>query len=185
MAPRSPSPFPVSSHYRSHQSQAQPAQPQSRGVPQGQAQPVPVHPEVYPPSSGATVSYGAPQARSQQRQVLMAGGAILALAALIMTPKLTSTPVPEAAPFTCLRQEQPQALVSRDQIKRLLETEPQTPKATVLEILNQPYCVLSAGQTEAGLPAEREAYPLEFDPQTWLVVLYAGDRYVGYDFRFR
>ncbi|OKH51195.1 hypothetical protein NIES30_00320 [Phormidium tenue NIES-30] len=115
----------------------------------------------------------------------MAGGSMLALAALLVSPNLDQAKVQEAEAFTCIRQEQPKALVSRDQIKKLLETELQAPKATVQEFLQMPYCVLSPGKTEAGLPADREAYPLEFDPQTWLVVLYEGDRYAGYDFRFR
>lgn len=110
---------------------------------------------------------------------------MLALAALLIFPNLNQDQAPEAEAFTCIRQEQPKSLVSRDQLKKLLETDLQAPKATVQGFLNAPYCVLSPGKTEAGLPAEREAYPLEFDPQTWLVVLYDGDRYVGYDFRFR
>jgi hypothetical protein len=110
---------------------------------------------------------------------------MLALAALVVTPKLNQTQVQEVEPFTCIKQEQAQALISRDQLRTLLATELQSPKATVQELLKQPYCVLSPGTTEAGQPADREAYPLEFDPQTWLVVLYEGDRYAGYDFRFR
>jgi hypothetical protein len=115
----------------------------------------------------------------------MAGGSVLALAALVITPKLNQAQMQEVEPFTCIKQEQTQALVSRDQLKKLLETDFQSPKATVQALLKQPYCVLSPGTTEAGQPADREAYPLEFDPQTWLVVLYEGDRYAGYDFRFR
>lgn len=110
---------------------------------------------------------------------------MLALAALLITPNLNQDQALDAEPFTCIRQEQPQATVSRDQVKKLLETELQDSKATVQGFLNEPYCVLLPSQTEAGLSVEREAYPLEFDLQTWLVVLYDGDRYVGYDFRFR
>jgi hypothetical protein len=129
--------------------------------------------------------HGQAASRPQPRQVLVAGGSVLALAALLITPNLNQEQAQEAGAFTCIRQEQPKSLVSRDQVKKLLETELQATKVTVQEFLNAPYCVLSPGKTEAGLPAEREAYPLEFDPQTWLVVLYDGDRYVGYDFRFR
>lgn len=110
---------------------------------------------------------------------------MLALAALLITPSLNQEQVQEAGAFTCIRQEQPKALISRDQIEKLVGTELQAPKAAVHEFLSTPYCVLSPGKTEKGLIAEREAYPLAFDPQTWLVVLYDGDRYVGYDFRFR
>ncbi|WP_155523583.1 hypothetical protein [Nodosilinea nodulosa] len=174
--------YPVSSYYR-------PPVP-----PQGQlraSQSVP--PQAYPgPRPYATPAARRPRAagyadpRPQPRQVLVAGGSMLALAALLITPTLNRDQAQKVAdPFTCIRQEQPQALVSRDQLKQLLDTNLQAPKAAIQEFLKAPYCVLSPGTTEAGLPAEREAYPLEFDPQTWLVVLYDGDRYVGYDFRFR
>jgi hypothetical protein len=178
--------YPVSAHY-------QPPQPQP-------VQPQPVQPQSMPPRSvrpqpGAHPGYHRRPAqrpgpspyleRPQPRQVIVAGGSMLALAALLISPNLNQEKVQEAEAFTCIRQEQPKALVSRDQIKKLLETELQAPKATVQEFLQTPYCVLSPGKTEAGLPADREAYPLAFDPQTWLVVLYEGDRYAGYDFRFR
>jgi hypothetical protein len=117
--------------------------------------------------------------------MLMVGGSMLALAALLITPNLGKDQGQESSPFTCVKLEQSQSLVSRDRLKALLETDLQAPKATVQELLKQPYCVMSPGKTEGGQPADREAYPLEFDPQTWLVVLYEGDRYAGYDFRFR
>lgn len=187
--------YPVSSHYRPQQ--PSPGQPQGasptpsprssprspQGWPTPQAGPRP-YPAPATRASGRAV-YGEPTPRPQPRQVLVAGGSVLALAALLITPNLNPDQAQEVEAFTCIRQEQPKALVSRDQIKKLLETDLQAPKATVQEFLNVPYCVLSPGKTEAGLPAEREAYPLEFDPETWLVVLYEGDRYVGYDFRFR
>lgn len=168
--------YPVSSHYQP------PVRPQA---------PLPVRPQASGPRpyrAAAPQQRGAAytgQPRPQPRQVLVAGGSMLALAALLITPNLSQDQAKDADPFTCIRQEQPKALVSRDQLAKLLDTDLQAPKAAVLEFLKAPYCVLSAGKTEAGLPANREAYPLEFDPQTWLVVLYEGDRYVGYDFRFR
>lgn len=176
-----PSPYPVSSHYR--QSRQGQAQAQARHYHQPQDQPGaagghgarPVRP----------VAYGRASARPQPRQVLMAGGSMLALAALVITPRLNQSQAQQVEPFTCIKQEQTKALVSRDQLQALLEKELQSPKAAVQEVLKQPYCVLSPGKTQAGQPADREAYPLEFDPQTWLVVLYEGDRYAGYDFRFR
>ena len=164
-------PYPVSSYYQ---------RPQQPG-------PAPVPPGLPQPYSGATnrprPADGDPQAKP--RQMLMAGGSMLALAALLITPNLGKDQGQESSPFTCVKLEQSQSLVSRDRLKALLETDLQAPKATVQELLKQPYCVMSPGKTEAGQPADREAYPLEFDPQTWLVVLYEGDRYAGYDFRFR
>ncbi len=184
------SPYPVSSHYRPapqgspplpgpaqrHQVQHQ--------VQHQQVQPAPGPYGAYPLRPSGPVPH-APPARPQSRQVLMAGGSMLALAALVITPQLKTSQVQPAEPFTCIKQENTKALASRDQLKSLLEIELQSPKSTVQSLLQQPYCVLSPGKTEAGQPADREAYPLEFDPQTWLVVLYEGDRYAGYDFRFR
>ncbi|WP_156119890.1 hypothetical protein [Leptolyngbya sp. KIOST-1] len=198
--------YPVSSHYRPQVPQTGPSAPSQaagqgnahrssqRSYPgqqtqrsahpwsEGQAGPQPYG--TAPTRMSGRAIYGQ-AGRHQPRQVLVAGGSVLALAALLITPNLNQETAQEVEPFTCLRQEQPQALVSRDQVKKLLETDLQASKATVQEFLKAPYCVLSPGKTEAGLPADREAYPLEFDPQTWLVVLYDGDRYVGYDFRFR
>lgn len=169
-------PYSVSSHY-------QPAPP-SGYPPSAQAGlPGPAYPQPMPPR--VTTHAPVDQPKAKPRQVLMAGGSVLALAALLITPNLGSDQVQESSPFTCVKLEQTQSLVSRDQLKTLLETDLQAPKATVQELLKQPYCVMSPGKTEAGQPADREAYPLEFDPQTWLVVLYEGDRYAGYDFRFR
>ncbi|MGB3312236.1 MAG: hypothetical protein WBG32_02660 [Nodosilinea sp.] len=191
--PRS-SNYPVSSHYRPRQpSPGQPQEAAPRLSPQSssrspQARSAPqAGPRPYPPAAPTKgrALYGESTPRPQSRQVLVAGGSVLALAALLISPNLNQDQAPETDAFTCIRQEQPKALVSRDQVKKLLDTDLQAAKSTVQEFLNAPYCVLSPGKTEAGLPAEREAYPLEFDPQTWLVVLYDGDRYVGYDFRFR
>ncbi|MEA5447004.1 hypothetical protein VB780_00375 [Leptolyngbya sp. CCNP1308] len=178
--------YPVSAHYQPQPPQPQPVPPQPvnpRSMPPRQVQP-----HTYAPRPARRPVAGAFPDRPQPRQVLiggMAGGSMLALAALLISPNLDQTKVQDAEAFTCIRQEQPKAVVSRDQVKKLLETDLQAPKATVQEFLQTPYCVLSPGKTEAGLPADREAYPLEFDPQTWLVVLYEGDRYAGYDFRFR
>lgn len=168
--------YPVSSHYQPPVRPPVPLPVRSQ-TPGGR-----LHAAPMPQRRGAAYT---PQPRPQPRQVLVAGGSMLALAALLITPNLGQDRATDVDPFTCIRQEQPKALVSRDQLAKLLDTDLQAPKASVQEFLNAPYCVLSAGKTEAGLPAEREAYPLEFDPQTWLVVLYDGDRYVGYDFRFR
>lgn len=175
-------PYPVSSYY-----QQPSAQPGSAPVPIGQPQPYPGATHRPRPTTANHGPNHAPNGDTQAkpRQVLMAGGSMVALAALLITPNLGKDQVQESSPFTCVKLEQTQSLVSRDRLKALLETDLQAPKATVQELLKEPYCVMSPGKTEAGQPADREAYPLEFDPQTWLVVLYEGDRYAGYDFRFR
>jgi hypothetical protein len=170
------SPYSVSSHYQPSRPPVYP--PSGQAGPQGPAYPQPMPYTVTTHGADA-------QPQAKPRQVLMAGGSVLALAALLISPNLGKEQVQESSPFTCVKIEQTQALVSRDRLKALLEIDLQAPKATVQELLKEPYCVISAGKTEAGQHADREAYPLEFDPQTWLVVLYEGDRYAGYDFRFR
>ena len=40
-------------------------------------------------------------------------------------------------------------------------------------------------EVRAGVSAERAAYPLAFDPNTWLVVLYEDEEYVGYGFKLQ
>lgn len=165
-------PYSVSSHYQP--SPPPGYQPPGEPLRPGYPQPLP-----YPVSAAPRT----PQ--SKPRQAIMAGGAVLALAALLVIPGLGKDPVQEISPFTCIKIEQTQALVSRDRLKALLEIDLQAPKAKVQELLKEPYCVMAPGQTEAGQLADREAYPLEFDPQTWLVVIYEGNRYAGYDFRFR
>jgi hypothetical protein len=50
--------------------------------------------------------------------------------------------------------------------------------------VSEPYCKLPTLNVRAGVEAEREAYPLEFDPATTLVILYENDEYAGYRFSF-
>ncbi len=86
---------------------------------------------------------------------------------------------------TCLEKVQSGAVLSRGQLSQLLTIPERDRKERVRAIVQSPYCRLSNVEVRAGVMAEREAYPLEFDPQVWLVVLYEGDEYVGYAFSFR
>jgi hypothetical protein len=177
------SPYQVSSHYRPPQGQPQGQALGRAGSPSAQPQPVPTG-HGYPStrSYGHDTDLGGTPLRPR---ALVAGGSMLALAALLITPNLSQDRAQEGSASTCIKIEQSKSLVSRDKLAKLLEIDAQATRTTVREILQEPYCVMAEGKTEAGTPAAREAYPLEFDPQTWLVVLYDGDRYTGYDFRFR
>lgn len=76
-----------------------------------------------------------------------------------------------------------QAVLSRQQLTQLL-TVPERENRQVIEaIVEEPYCTLAAIEVRAGVEAERAAYPLAFDPNTWLVVLYEDEEYVGYGFK--
>ncbi|MBW4488237.1 MAG: hypothetical protein KME12_10660 [Trichocoleus desertorum ATA4-8-CV12] len=85
----------------------------------------------------------------------------------------------------CQEIVQSKSTLSREQLAKLLTIPERDRKSKVQGILKAPYCKLPKLEVRAGVKAEREAYPLEFDPQTWLVILYEGDEYAGYRFSFR
>lgn len=76
------------------------------------------------------------------------------------------------------------ARLSRAQLLELLSIPERDSKTKVREIVKEPYCQLSSLNIRADVKAEREAYPLEFDPNTALVILYENDEYAGYRFKF-
>jgi hypothetical protein len=110
-----------------------------------------------------------------------AGGAVLLAVGLLMDfHALPSFGSRRSVRESCQRVIQPQAKLSRGQLARLLAVPEGDRKQKVREILRDPYCELSSLRIRVGTPALREAYPLEFDPQTWLVILYEGEQYAGY-----
>ncbi len=113
------------------------------------------------------------------------GSSVLALAAFVIVPPRHRAGFSEAVADVCQQVVQTNAVLSREQLSQLLSVDLQANRDTVRQVIDQPYCVLNSGETPTGLPVEREAYPLAFDPQTWVVVQYEADSYVGYDFTFR
>lgn len=95
--------------------------------------------------------------------------------------------MPKSAPAREICQEivEPQAVLSRDKLAQLLAVPEGAPTAQIKQVTQSPYCRLSEVEVRAGAKAQREAYPLAFDPQTWFIVLYEGDAYAGYSFSFR
>lgn len=73
----------------------------------------------------------------------------------------------------------PDALLSRERILKLMTITEGVNKARVHGVLKTPYCKLKPMTVRAGVAAEREVYPLEFDPKIWAIVLYEDDNYVG------
>lgn len=71
--------------------------------------------------------------------------------------------------------------LSRAQLTQFLTIAQDSPQTTVHETIASPYCKLS----NAHQSKQREAYPLEFDPDTWFVVNYDQGVYKGYDFVFQ
>jgi len=116
------------------------------------------------------------------KSILAGGSVLLALAMVLDVNWLPFWGQTAAMPQICAQKVQPQAKLSRQQIARLLTVQEGDRKQRIRDILKPPYCTLSNLQVRAGATAQREAYPLEFDPHTWLIVLYEGEQYVGYRF---
>lgn len=85
---------------------------------------------------------------------------------------------------TCESLIQTEATLSREQLAQLLTIPERDAKQRVRQIVAEPYCTLPELRVRSGVVAEREAYPLEFDPKTQLVILYENDEYAGYRFNF-
>ncbi len=83
----------------------------------------------------------------------------------------------------CEKIVQPKATISREQLAKLLSIPERSQRNIVQEILKQPYCQLPSLSIRTGAKTERDVYPLAFDPQTSLIVLYEGKSYVGYGFK--
>ena len=74
--------------------------------------------------------------------------------------------------------------LSREQLAQLLTIPERDAKSKVRQVVSEPYCQLPTLKVRSGVDAEREAYPLAFDPGTTLVILYENDEYAGYRFSF-
>jgi len=122
------------------------------------------------------------QFRKQKTQYLLAGGSMLALMGLWINPPTHRQAEPE--PDACQEVVESRAVLSRDQLSQLLMVPERAPKEEVKAVVSDPYCVLRSLEVRPGISAHREAYPLAFDPDTWLVLLYEDGEYAGYDFNF-
>ncbi len=114
---------------------------------------------------------------------VMAGGSVL-LAGWLLTdqfglPSLTGR---KSVGEACQEIVQSEATLSQKQLAQLLAISEGDKKQRIRDIIKEPYCKLQSLQIRAGATAQREAYPLEFDRNTWLVILYEGDQYTGYRF---
>ena len=72
--------------------------------------------------------------------------------------------------------------LSRETVVKMLSIAERESATTVQEVLSEPYCRLPSVEIRAGVQAERSLYALDFDAQTWLVVLYEEEEYAGYAF---
>lgn len=118
--------------------------------------------------------------------LLAAGGLVAALGLLLNLPPGVLPDRSASAPSrssACQEIVQPKAALSREQLAQLLTMPERSQRRAVQEIVKEPYCHLPSLSIRAGAMTERDAYPLTFDPQTSLVVLYEGKTYVGYGFK--
>lgn len=90
-----------------------------------------------------------------------------------------------SSPLRCTQLVQPNQTLSREQLTTLRNLDGQQQQADLQDLLGKPYCQIEAMSDSTGATLTGNAYPLEFDPQIWLVVLYSGDAYAGYRFEFR
>lgn len=131
-----------------------------------------------PPSAGLAATAIKP---------FLAGGLVLSVVGLLIDFQGVRQWLPIAETHQqqeCEAIVQGNARLSREQLAKLLTIPERDTKANVQKVLAEPYCRLPQLQVRSGVAAEREAYPLAFDPDTQLVILYENDEYAGYRFRF-
>jgi len=117
---------------------------------------------------------------------MLAGSSVALAVGLLANPGgLPGVPAIAHRTDWCQPSTQPAAHLNREQLSRLLTVPERSSRTRVQQILQASACKLPDLQVRAGVTAEREAYPLAFDDQTWLVVLYEGNEYAGYSFSFR
>lgn len=113
----------------------------------------------------------------------LAGSSMMLALMAVLLPHSAKSPASQTS--VCQQQVQPQSVLSRDELTKLLAVPERSVKEAVRQVIAEPFCTLTSVEVREGVTAEREAYPLEFDPQTWLVILYEGNEYAGYDFSFQ
>lgn len=88
----------------------------------------------------------------------------------------------------CTQMVQTDSTMTRPELRQFLQVPRGAARSEVTAALGEPYCHLESVEVE--LPdgtlatVERDAYPFDFAPQTWVVVFYSGDRYLTFDYSF-
>jgi hypothetical protein len=116
---------------------------------------------------------------------LLTGGLVFALVGLLIDMRGTVTQAPSQSQHeVCQGTINAQVTISKEQLAQLLTVPERDNKTKVRDILKEPYCQLPSLQVRAGVAADRDVYPLAFDSEARLVVLYEGDEYAGYRLSF-
>ncbi|GAB4148455.1 MAG: hypothetical protein Fur0046_26940 [Cyanobacteria bacterium J069] len=117
---------------------------------------------------------------------LMVGGLVVAMVGLLVDLRGMVSPTTAGGHHeACQGTVNSQVTLSREQLAQLLTVPERDSRDRVSQIAGAPYCQLQNIQVRAGVAAERQVYPLAFDPQTRLVILYEGNEYAGYRFSFQ
>lgn len=136
-------------------------------------------------------------------KVLWAGGSVATLALLAVLPARVGSQA--IASSSCQQVIKSGAEVSRGELSRLLSIPQGASREAVRQVIDAPYCLLpvagsgqldgtqaskqaieqTSGEAAVEKAATREAYPLAFDPEAWIVVNYSAGEYTSYDFVFK
>jgi hypothetical protein len=114
--------------------------------------------------------------------IWIVGSLVLAGFVLLLDPSRVISRWSGGDNSQCQEVVQPQSILSREQLVKLLAIPERSAKSKIRQILREPYCYLASLKIRAGVLSQREAYPLEFDTDMWLVILYEGEEYAGYRF---
>ncbi|MBW4441454.1 MAG: hypothetical protein KME10_09515 [Plectolyngbya sp. WJT66-NPBG17] len=123
-------------------------------------------------------------------QMLAGVAGVLALGIFFQAMGLPSFGSKEAA-LECQGAVQSQQAISEDNIAKLILLKNGDSKDAVRKALKEPYCILPKLSIRSGTQTEREAYRVASDAlerstsQTFIVVSYEGNQYLGYKFWIR
>lgn len=131
---------------------------------------------------------------SHRRKALWAGGVITLLAMATILPTQVSSQA--ITSNKCEKVIKSGSEISRAQLSNLASIPEGSTREALRQVVLEPYCILPVQTQNEETPQEtsssstdyllqKEAYPLAFDRDAWLVVTYQGDEYKGYDFVFK
>ena len=121
----------------------------------------------------------------RSRYFLATGWGVAAIGLLLNASTYFKVDAASTDKDNCQKIVQSSAVLSRKQLGKILTVPERSNQNTVRNIVAEPYCQLPSLEIRDGITATREAYPLAFDPSTWLVMLYEGDEYAGFSFSFQ
>lgn len=140
-------------------------------------------------SERSRLAYPSLERHSLERPALnpvLVGGMVIAMVGLLVDLRGMVSPAASGSHHeACQGTVNQQAALSREQLAQLLTVPERDSRDRITQIAGAPYCQLQNIQVRAGVAAERQVYPLAFDPQTRLVILYEGNEYAGYRFSFQ